>query len=89
MAIGISKIAGVHEAVVFDGIDIDRAAIRSGWAYHCIHNLAAVARQSEHHFARRLWWDGAAREGAPFGTGEQHEIDGFTPDHASSGLPVN
>ena len=42
--------------------------------------------KSKHHFARRFWWDGTARKGAPFGMGEQHEVDRFTPHHARSRL---
>lgn len=59
-------------------MDIGSAAIRGGCAVHRIDRLAAVARHSQHHFARRHWWDGAAREDAPFGMGEQHEVDRFT-----------
>jgi len=45
MAIGISEIAGVHEAVVFYRIDVDGAAIRGGRVAHRINGVAAVARQ--------------------------------------------
>ena len=86
MAVGISEIAGVHEAMVFDWIDIGGAAICGGCVVHRIDSVAAFARQSQHHFARRFWWDGAACKGAPFGMGEQHEVDCFTPYHARSRL---
>src|SRR6185295_2824732 len=86
MAVGISEVTGVHEVMVFYWIDVGRAAICGGCAAHRIDRVAAVARQSKHHFARRSWWDGAARKGAPFGMGEQHEAGRFAPHHARGRL---
>ncbi len=70
MTVGIGEIAGVHKAVVFDGIDVENPAMRGGRVAHGIDGLAAVAGQSQHHAARPLWRHGPAREGPPFGMGE-------------------
>ena len=49
-----------------------------------IDRLATVARQGKHHFARRCGRDGAAREFAPLGVREQHDVDRLAPYHARS-----
>src|SRR3954465_7524467 len=86
MAVGIGEVAGVHEVMVLYWIDVGGAAIGGGCAAHRIDRVAAIARQRKHHFARRSWRDGTIRKGAPFGMGEQHEADRFTPHHARSRL---
>jgi hypothetical protein len=65
MSVGISEVARIHEIMVFNWVDVDRAAILASGVDHVVNWLAAVTRKREHHFARCTGRDRAAGRRGP------------------------
>ena len=75
MPVRISEVAAIHEAMIFNRIDVAGAAVFRGRLIHGIDIFTRIARNHQRDLARGFRWNGASRKRAPFGMSQKHDVD--------------